>query len=109
MFGPDHADTLLIRLNLARSRGRAGNPVGAVAAFEELSADFLRLLGPDHRDTFVMRHNFADARGKAEGAAVAVAAFVVLLSDMRRVLRADNPQVAHAEVNLEYWRERANE
>jgi hypothetical protein len=48
VLGNDHPDTLSARLNLARWRGRAGDPAGAAEAFEALLDDRVRVLGPDH-------------------------------------------------------------
>lgn len=45
------------RNNLASWRGEAGDLLGAVAAFEELPTDRLRVLGPDHPDTLTTRDN----------------------------------------------------
>jgi hypothetical protein len=58
-LGPDHPDTLTTRHNLTLWRGETGDPAGAVAAFEELLSDCLRVLGPDHPDTLTTRHNLA--------------------------------------------------
>ena len=75
MLGPDHPYTLTTRGNLARSRGEAGDAAGAAAAFEELLADFLRVLGPDHPYTLATRGNLAYWRGQAGDVAGAVAAY----------------------------------
>ncbi|MFC0437405.1 tetratricopeptide repeat protein, partial [Kutzneria buriramensis] len=45
-LGPDHPATLRVRRNIAYWRGEAGDPAGAVAAFEELLTDRVRILGP---------------------------------------------------------------
>jgi hypothetical protein len=50
------------RSNLAYWLGMAGDPAGAVAAFEELLADHLRVLGPDHPNTLTTRNNLAHWR-----------------------------------------------
>ncbi|MGW2108321.1 tetratricopeptide repeat protein, partial [Streptomyces sp. NPDC001948] len=83
MLGPD---TLATRHSLAHWRGNAGDAAGAVAAFEELLADRLRMLGPDHPYTLATRSNLAYWRGEAGDAAGAVAAFEELLADRLRVL-----------------------
>jgi hypothetical protein len=65
VFGPDHPNTLISRDNLARCRGEAGDPAGAVTAFEGLLADQLRVLGPDHPRTLITRNSLAYWRRQA--------------------------------------------
>lgn len=50
-LGSDHPSTLKTRHNLARWRGEAGDPANAVADFQGLLADSLRILGPDNPRT----------------------------------------------------------
>jgi tetratricopeptide repeat protein len=61
VLGADHPHT---RSSLAYWRGVVGDPVGAVAAFEELLDDYLRVLGADHPDTLTIRHHLAHWRGR---------------------------------------------
>ena len=65
MRGPDHPHTLTTRHNLAHWRGVAGDPAGAIAAYEQLLTDRLRVLGADHPDTVNTRHNLAGWRERA--------------------------------------------
>jgi len=65
ILGPDHPDTLITRGNLARWRGVAGDPTGAVSGYEQLLTYQLRILGPDHPDTRSARGNLAHWRGEA--------------------------------------------
>jgi len=66
VLGADHPDTLSARHNVAYWRGAAGDPAGAVAAFQELLADRLRVLGADHPDTLITRRNLAYWRGQLD-------------------------------------------
>ena len=65
MLGPDHPDTLTTRSNLAYWRGEAGDPAGAATAFEQLLADYQRVLGADHPDTLTTRGHLMYWRGVA--------------------------------------------
>jgi hypothetical protein len=40
-------------------RGEAGDAAGAVAAYEQLLEDFLRVFGPDHPNTLTIRTNLS--------------------------------------------------
>ncbi|WP_156757022.1 tetratricopeptide repeat protein [Actinokineospora pegani] len=107
--GPDHPNTLTTRHNLAYWRGEAGDPAGAVAAYEGLLTDRLRVVGPDHPGTLATRNNLADWRGEAGDSAGAVAAFEGLLTDELRVLGPDHPGTLATRHNLAYWRGEAGD
>jgi hypothetical protein len=102
-LGPDHVDTLTARNSLAYWRGEAGDSAGAVAAFEQLRADRLRVLGPDHVDTLTARNNFAYFRGEAGDPAGAFTAFEQLLADRLRVLGPDHPHTLTTRNILARW------
>jgi hypothetical protein len=70
VFGPDDPNTLAARQYLARWRGAAGNPSGAVAALAEVVEHMLRVLGPDHRYTLTARRHLAHWRGMGGNTAV---------------------------------------
>ena len=61
LLGPDHADTLGSRNNLAAAYQAAGRLAEAVVLFEQVLAARERLLGPDHADTLGSRNNLAVA------------------------------------------------
>lgn len=104
--GPDHPDTLSTRGALARWRGDAGDPAGAVAAFEQLLTDVVRVLGPDHPETLATRDKLAGWRGQAGDFAEAVTAFSRLLTDEMRALGPDHPATLTTRRNLAYWQGR---
>jgi hypothetical protein len=108
-LGPNHAHTLTARSNLTLWQGRAGDPVGAAAALEQLLTDLLRVQGPDHSDTLSTRHNLAYWRGEAGDAAGAAAAFEQLLPDRLRVQGPDHRGTLTARGNLAYWRGKAGD
>jgi Tetratricopeptide repeat len=103
VLGPDHPETLTARSNLAYMRGRAGDATGAVAAFEALLTDELRVLGPDHPETLTARSNLAYMRGRAGDAVGAVAAFEALLTDRLRVLGPDHLDTLTTCNDLAHW------
>ncbi|WP_338597130.1 tetratricopeptide repeat protein [Saccharopolyspora sp. SCSIO 74807] len=109
VLGPDHPDTLSSRNNLARWRGEAGDPAGAVVVLEELLADELRVLGPDHPDTLSSRNNLARWRGEAGDPAGAVVVLEELLADELRVLGPDHPDTLSSRNNLARWRGEAGD
>jgi hypothetical protein len=80
VLGPDHPDTLANRSNLAYWLAKAGDPVGAAAAAEELLADQLRVRGPDHPATLRARANLAFCHGEAGNAAIAARGYEELLA-----------------------------
>ncbi|MFB7374096.1 tetratricopeptide repeat protein [Streptomyces sp. NPDC056222] len=99
-LGPDHADTLAIRANVAASWGEAGDAAGAATAYEQLLGDYLRVLGSDHLETLTIRNNLAGWRGKAGDVAGAAMAFAELLTDRERVLGPDHPDTLTTRGNL---------
>lgn len=100
----DHPGILGIRVALAAWRGMAGDEVGAVAAYEDVLADRLRVLGPDHRSTLDTRNNLAYRRGMAGDVARAVIECEELLADRVRALGPDHPDTLVTRVNLARWR-----
>ncbi|WP_422740676.1 tetratricopeptide repeat protein [Micromonospora sp. WMMD729] len=108
-LGPDHPDTLAARNELARWRGRAGDPVGAAKDYEELLADRLRLLGGDHPQTLATRNSLAAWRGASGDATGAATAFAALLTDQARVLGLEHRQTLTTRNNLAYQRGEAGD
>jgi hypothetical protein len=103
-LGARHLGT---RSNLAFSRGEAGGPVGAAAAFEALITDQLRVLGPDHPNT--TRSYLARWRGEAGDPAGATTAYEALLTDQLRILGPDHPDTLTTRSNLAYWQGQAGD
>jgi len=59
LFSPEHPDTLIIRANLARWAGEAGDPARARDQFAELVPVFERILGKEHPDSLAARASLA--------------------------------------------------
>jgi hypothetical protein len=108
-LGPDHPATLTARDNLAWSRGEAGDHVRAVAEFEGLLVDRLRVQGPDHPDTRTTRNNIAYRRGEAGEPGRAVAEFEELRVDRLRVLGPDHLDTLLSRENLAWSRGEAGD
>ena len=98
-----HPNTLNTRNNLADWLGEAGRVDDAIAGFETLLADQLRVLGPDHPDTLSTRNNLAGWFGEAGRVDDAIVAFEMLRADRLRVLGPDHPDTLRTRNNLAAW------
>ena len=98
--GPYHPDTLTTRVNLAKWRGEAGDPVGAFSAYSELLADALQL--HDRHDPLMLRirNNQAHWQGRTGDVAGAAREFELLLADRLLVLGPDHPDTLDTRKNL---------
>ncbi|RKT54942.1 tetratricopeptide repeat protein [Saccharothrix australiensis] len=101
LLGPEHADTLAARNNLAYWRGEDGDPAGAVEPLRELVGVQRRVLGPDHPVTLTTRGHLARRLGEAGDPA---AAFEELLADRLRAEDPDDPLIRTTRSNLAYRR-----
>ncbi|WAC92613.1 tetratricopeptide repeat protein [Mycobacterium sp. Aquia_213] len=107
--GADNPDTLITRQNLARWRGEAGDVAGAVADYQMLLADEVRVLDGDDHALLITRGSLAFWRGEAGDVAGAVAEYRMLLADHLRVLGHDHPDTLRARLNLAAWRGEAGD
>ena len=103
-LAPDHPDTLRTRASIARLRGETGNLTGALAEYEQLLPDMLRVLGPDHPDTLTARHNIAYLQGESGNLTGALDEYERLLSDRLRVLGPNHPDTLTTRANIASWR-----
>ncbi|PXX70687.1 tetratricopeptide repeat protein [Nocardia tenerifensis] len=99
-LGPDHPATLTTRSREAYHRGESGDLVGAIAAFELLLADRLRVLGPDHPKTLGTRLNLASYRARCGDYVGARAEYKRLFADQRRLLGPDAPDTLRTRNDL---------
>jgi hypothetical protein len=107
-LGPDHPDALLARQYAAGQQWVAGDRAGAIAAFENLLADRLRIHGPDHADTMATRGSLANLRGPGHRAG-AVAAWEQLLADRLRVQGPDHADTLATRRSIATWRAAAGD
>ena len=100
LLGPDHPDALASRNNLAGTYESVGRLIEAIALFERVLADSIRVLGEDHPSTLTTRDNLAGAC-KSEGRlAEAIALYEQVLADRSRVLGEDHPDTLASRNNL---------
>src|ERR1019366_2553071 len=90
LLGPDHANTLTTRSNLASWLGESGQVDQAITAYEQLLSDQRRLLGPDHANTLTTRGTMAGLLATSGQVDQAITAYEQLLSDQRRLLGPDH-------------------
>ena len=102
ILGPDHADTLTSRNNLAYAYQGAGRLDQAITLYEETLADSARVLGDDHPDTLASRNNLASAYESAGRLDQAITLYEKTLADSARVLGDDHPQTLTSRHNLAY-------
>ena len=100
LLGPDHPNALASRNNLAHAYHAGGRFTEAIALFERVLADSIRVLGEDHPNTLTSRDNLAGAC-KSEGRlAEATALYEQVLPDRSRVLGEDHPDTLASRNNL---------
>ena len=103
MSGPEHPDTLIVRGNLARWTGEAGDAAGARDQYAALLPVRERVSGPEHPDTLTVRGNLARWTGEAGDAAGARDQYAALLPVREWVSGAEHPETLTARGNLAYW------
>ena len=85
----------------------AGRITEAIALFEQVLPDRIRVLGEDHPDTLTSRNNLAGAYLSAGRITEAIALFEQVLPDRIRVLGEDHPDTLASRNNLAYAYESA--
>ena len=100
LLGPDHPDALASRDNLAGTYESVGRLSEAIALFERVLADSIRVLGEDHPNTLASRNNLAGAYREVGRLSEAIALFERVLADSIRVLGEDHPSTLTSRDNL---------
>ena len=100
VLGPDHADTLASRNNLANAYRNAGRADEAITLHEQILATRERVLGPDHPDTLQSRNNLALAYRVAGRVDEAITLDEQTLAVRERVLGPDHPSTLASRNNL---------
>lgn len=103
-LGPDHANTLTCRHEIAYWAGQAGDPGGAITALEGVLADRVRVFGLDHPAVLTTRSNLARFRGNAGDLKGAVSAYEEVVADRLRVLGPDHLETLTDRHNLAFYR-----
>ncbi|WP_280474290.1 tetratricopeptide repeat protein [Nocardia asiatica] len=99
-LGQDHLDTFTTRERRAYHRAESGDLVGAIADFEHLLADRLRVFGPDDPDTLDTRDRLASYRARCGDYSGAGTEFEHLLTDQLRLFGPDHPETLRTRRNL---------
>ena len=99
-LGPDHPASLASRDNLAGAYLEAGHLRMAIALFEQVLPDRIRVLGEDHPDTLTSRNNLAYTYQTAGRLTEAIALYEQVLPDSIRVLGEDHPSTLTSRSNL---------
>ena len=100
VMGPDHPDTLILRSNLACAYVSVGRLAEAIALFEQVLTDSIRILGNDHPNTLTSRNNLAYAYASAGRLAEAITVYEQVLTDRTRILGEDHPDTLNSRNNL---------
>ncbi|MEV7552225.1 tetratricopeptide repeat protein [Amycolatopsis sp. NPDC089917] len=90
-LGPEHADTLLARSELAWWNGLAGDMAPAVAELESVLSHQMRILGPAHPTTLRALYRLGAARRRAGDPADAITALNHALGMQRALLGDRHP------------------
>jgi hypothetical protein len=102
-YGPEHRDTLAVRLDLAYWTGMAGDPAAARDQYAALLPARERVLGTEHPHTLTARHNLARWTGQAGDPAAARDQFAALVPVFERVQGPEHPRTLLARDNLAMW------
>ena len=105
VLGPDHPDTLTSRNSLAGSYRDAGRLDKAIALYEQILEDSIRILGSDHPRTLTSRFNLAGAYRASGRLEEAITLYEQVFSGRSRVLGPDHRSTLTARDHLAdtYW------
>ena len=104
-LGPHHPHTLSLRNELARAYRASGRLDKAIALYEQILEDSIRILGPDHPDTLTARNNLAGAYRAAGRLDEAITLYEQVFSGRSRVLGPDHRSTLTSRDHLTdtYW------
>ena len=105
VLGPHHPDTLTSRNSLAGSYRDAGRLDKAIALYEQILEDSIRVLGLDHPRTLTSRFDLAGAYRASGRLEEAIALYEQVFSGRSRVLGPDHRSTVTARDDLAdtYW------
>ncbi|QCT33727.1 tetratricopeptide repeat protein [Actinomyces sp. oral taxon 171] len=105
VLGPHHPDTLTSRNSLAGSYRDAGRLDKAIALYEQILEDSIRVLGLDHPRTLTSRFDLAGAYRASGRLEEAIALYEQVFSGRSRVLVPDDRSTLTARDHLAdtYW------
>ena len=104
-LGPDHPDTLASRNSLAGTYRASGRLDKAIALYEQILEDSIRVLGLDHPRTLTSRFDLAGAYRASGRLEEAIALYEQVFSGRSRVLGSDHRSTLTARDHLAdtYW------
>ena len=104
-LGPDHPATLASRNSLAGAYRDAGRLDKAIALYEQVLEDSIRVLGLDHPSTLTSRFNLADAYRASGRLEEAITLYEQVFSGRSRVLGPDHRSTLTSRDHLTdtYW------
>ena len=108
-LGPDHLDTLEVRLQATIQLGEARKHTQAVRRLAELVDDYLRVYGPDDHETLRARQLHAIWIGRRGEPARALEMFAELLADRLRVQGPDHPNTLSTRYQIAVWTRHAGD
>nr|WP_315502973.1 tetratricopeptide repeat protein [Actinomyces oris] len=105
VLGPHHPDTLTSRNSLAGSYRDAGRLDKAIALYEQILEDSIRVLGSDHPGTLTSRFDLAGAYRASGRLEEAITLYEQVFSGRSRVLGPDHRSTLTARDHLAdtYW------
>jgi hypothetical protein len=101
--GPDDADTIVARANLAVCRAQAGALANGIRDMEQILADCERLFGPHSVHTLDARALLANMYGEAGANDAALAMLAQIATDRGRVLGPDHRETLAAKGAYARW------
>ena len=102
LMGSAHSDVLALQNNLATAYEKAGRLNEAIALFEQVLSDRIRILGDKHPDTLASRNNLAGAYLAANRPEESIALYEQVLTDRIGILSDDHPDTLASRNNLAY-------
>ena len=104
-LGPDHPDTLASRNSLAGAYRASGRLDKAIALYEQILEDSIRILGPDHPSTLTSRFNLAGTYRASGRLDEAITLYQQVFSGRSRILGPDHRGALTARDDLAatYW------
>ena len=102
LVGSAHSDVLALQNNLATAYEKAGRLNEAIALFEQVLSDRIRILGDKHPDTLASRNNLAGAYLAANRPEESIALYEQVLTDRIGILSDDHPDTLASRNNLAY-------
>ena len=100
LLGPDHPASLASRNNLAYAYHAVGHLSDAIALYQQVLTDSIRVLGQDHPDTLASCNDLAGAYESAGRLTEAIALYEQVQEDYTRILGDNHPSTLTSRNNL---------